>query len=139
MQRVHASLQLRSLGKLCTRAWLRRPLTVRPALPPTARPPVPFPPPAHQVRDLHHQAIAEVYGFSSERKMASVLVKRKEGYRLYNKVRGWEAGDRGVWERRGEEGGQFGGWQGWHRVMWTPALCTNWRPHGCCCRPLQLA
>ncbi|GAB4816684.1 hypothetical protein N2152v2_003730 [Parachlorella kessleri] len=37
------------------------------------------------VRDLYHDKIAEVYGFSSERKMASVLVRNGSGYRLYVK------------------------------------------------------
>ena len=43
-------------------------------------------------RDLapYLTSCAEIYGFSSERKMASVLVKRKAGtvLRLYNKVHG---------------------------------------------------
>ena len=38
------------------------------------------------VRDLNHDKVAEVYGFSSERKMASVLVRNDGGYRLYVKV-----------------------------------------------------
>ncbi|PSC72089.1 P-type ATPase [Micractinium conductrix] len=37
------------------------------------------------LRDLHHEQTLEVYGFSSERKMASVLVKRRGVLRLYNK------------------------------------------------------
>lgn len=40
------------------------------------------------LRDLHSDKVEEVYGFSSERKMASVLVRTAAGYRLYNKVRG---------------------------------------------------
>ncbi|KAI7841822.1 hypothetical protein COHA_004351 [Chlorella ohadii] len=37
------------------------------------------------LRDMHHAATVEVYGFSSERKMASVLVRRNGALRLYNK------------------------------------------------------
>jgi Ca2+-transporting ATPase len=38
------------------------------------------------LRDINHDKTVEVYGFSSERKMASVLVKRPGGkLRLYNK------------------------------------------------------
>lgn len=37
------------------------------------------------VRDLHHAQVEHIYGFTSERKMASVLVKTAKGYRLYNK------------------------------------------------------
>ncbi|KAL4452347.1 hypothetical protein ABPG75_008009 [Micractinium tetrahymenae] len=37
------------------------------------------------LRDLHHEQTLEVYGFSSERKMASVLVRRGGALRLYNK------------------------------------------------------
>ncbi len=38
-------------------------------------------------RELYHDKVAEVYGFSSERKMASVLVKNAACYRLHVKVR----------------------------------------------------
>ncbi|KAL4450031.1 hypothetical protein ABPG77_010700 [Micractinium sp. CCAP 211/92] len=37
------------------------------------------------LRDLNHEQTVEVYGFSSERKMASVLVRRGNVLRLYNK------------------------------------------------------
>ncbi|EFN57544.1 hypothetical protein CHLNCDRAFT_6358, partial [Chlorella variabilis] len=38
-----------------------------------------------ELRDIHHDQTVEVYGFSSERKMASVLVRRHGALRLYNK------------------------------------------------------
>lgn len=39
------------------------------------------------LRTAHGDRVVEVYGFSSERKMASVLVRRDDGgLRLYNKV-----------------------------------------------------
>lgn len=38
------------------------------------------------VRELNHDKIIEIFGFSSERKMASVLVRKSTGYRLYSKV-----------------------------------------------------
>jgi Ca2+-transporting ATPase len=39
-----------------------------------------------EMRDLHHSKIVEIYNFSSERKMASVLVQHASGrLRLYNK------------------------------------------------------
>jgi Ca2+-transporting ATPase len=37
------------------------------------------------MRDMNHADTVEVYGFSSERKMASVLVRRNGALRLYNK------------------------------------------------------
>ena len=42
-----------------------------------------------QLRAQHEASVEEVYGFSSERKMASVLTRQENGgLRLYNKV-GW--------------------------------------------------
>jgi hypothetical protein len=42
----------------------------------------------HQVRDEHAPRIAEVYAFTSAKKMSSVLVRHDEStLRLYNKVR----------------------------------------------------
>lgn len=37
------------------------------------------------VRDEHHDNVVQVFGFTSDRKMASILLKTKSGYRLYNK------------------------------------------------------
>lgn len=39
------------------------------------------------IRDIHHNDTARLYGFTSERKMASILVRMQSGYRLFNKVR----------------------------------------------------
>ncbi len=39
------------------------------------------------IRSAHKGAIFQVYNFSSERKMASVLLRHGDGLRLYNKVR----------------------------------------------------
>lgn len=39
-----------------------------------------------EIRDIHHANVQEVYGFTSERKMASVLLRTSAGgHRLYNK------------------------------------------------------
>lgn len=38
------------------------------------------------IRDQQHSAVARVYGFTSERKMASALYAHQSGYRLYNKA-----------------------------------------------------
>lgn len=38
------------------------------------------------LRSKHEPRVANLYGFSSAKKMASVLVRTDEGYRLYNKV-----------------------------------------------------
>ncbi len=40
------------------------------------------------VREQHEHAVIKMYGFSSERKMASVLLCVGKGARLYNKVCG---------------------------------------------------
>lgn len=39
------------------------------------------------IRNEHKGAVFQVYNFSSERKMASVLLRHGDGLRLYNKVR----------------------------------------------------
>ena len=39
-----------------------------------------------QIRDDNHSAIERIYGFTSERKMASILIRTPESLRLYNKV-----------------------------------------------------
>ena len=38
------------------------------------------------LRDTHQNSIERIYGFTSERKMASVLVRTPQSLRLYNKV-----------------------------------------------------
>jgi Ca2+-transporting ATPase len=38
-----------------------------------------------QIREKHHHSIAQVFGFTSDRKMASVLLRNESGYTLYNK------------------------------------------------------
>jgi hypothetical protein len=43
------------------------------------------------LRTKHEPRVANLYGFSSAKKMASVLVKTDDGFRLYNKVRGHPA------------------------------------------------
>ena len=40
-----------------------------------------------QLRHQHQPELLELYGFSSERKMASCLMRGPLGMRLYNKVR----------------------------------------------------
>lgn len=44
------------------------------------------------IRSAHKAAIFQVYNFSSERKMASVLLRHGDGLRLYNKVRDSDPG-----------------------------------------------
>ena len=39
-----------------------------------------------EIRDQQHNSLAKLYGFTSERKMASALYATGSGYRLYNKV-----------------------------------------------------
>jgi len=39
-----------------------------------------------QIRDDNHSAIERIYGFTSERKMASILIRTPDHLRLYNKV-----------------------------------------------------
>ena len=46
------------------------------------------------IREEHRPRIHKLYGFSSAQKMASVLIKSNDGFRLYNKVAacmGWAA------------------------------------------------
>lgn len=38
------------------------------------------------IRDAHHSDTARIYGFTSERKMASMLLRTANGPRLFNKV-----------------------------------------------------
>jgi P-type Ca2+ transporter type 2C len=38
-----------------------------------------------KLREANELSVVKLYGFSSEKKMASVLVRGKEGLRLYNK------------------------------------------------------
>ena len=45
-----------------------------------------------QLRQAHAPELLELYGFSSERKMASCLMRGPAGMRLYNKVSCSEAG-----------------------------------------------
>jgi len=40
-----------------------------------------------QIRDENHSSIERIYGFTSERKMASILIRSPQHLRLYNKVR----------------------------------------------------
>lgn len=39
-----------------------------------------------ELRTTHEPRVTNLYGFSSAKKMASVLVRTDEGFRLYNKV-----------------------------------------------------
>ena len=39
------------------------------------------------IREKHHHEVSHVYGFSSEKKMASILITTSNGHRLYNKAR----------------------------------------------------
>ena len=38
------------------------------------------------IRDRHHSGTERIYGFTSERKMASILIRTSSNLRLYNKV-----------------------------------------------------
>ena len=40
-----------------------------------------------EIRDQHHSGTERIYGFTSERKMASILIRTPSSLRLYNKAK----------------------------------------------------
>ena len=104
-----------------------------------------------KLRSEHEAGVVEVYGFSSERKMASVLIRRHDGsLRLYNKVPSaflinmlWAASG---WHCTVEDAGIIC-WKNWAHgskhlssMQWLPdtrcsaSVLSGWRGTHCGCQ-----